>query len=68
MPPQSGFRAFSTFITSMSGVESLRWTARFVWVNHCERGVVRLTRSRLSSTPENLTAFKLADLVGEAAK
>lgn len=65
MPPQSGFRAFSSFITSMSGVESLRWTARFVWVSHCERGVVRMARSRVAD-PANMGAFTLADLVGGA--
>ncbi len=60
----SGFRAFSSFVTSMSGIESLRWTPRFVWVSHCEQDKpVRLTRSRLPGAPEVIGAFALADLV-----
>lgn len=61
----SGFRAFPVFVTSISGVSSIRWSPRFVWVDCCNREkAVRLSRVRLKSPPEVVGAFHLADLIG----
>lgn len=68
-PIHSGFRAFSSLVVSMSGVESLYWTPRFVWVNHCEHAKpVRLTRSRLVGHPRDMNVFKVADAVTEQGR
>ncbi len=68
MIPQSGFRAFSGFITSMSGVQSLRWSSRFVWVKRCEHDKEARVARRLIPDPQNMGAFKLADLIAGVSK
>lgn len=58
---------YNSMVTSMSGVLSAEWTARFVWIETTDNGVVRVSRANLKAQ-DRWSAFYLADLAKAHAK